>query len=505
MRFLNILVILFFALPMGFQAQNQVDAFRYSDFGNFGSIRSMGMAGAYGAVGADPSAVYLNPAGIGVYRSGVFDMGAKLILGFQTSNWNNQNNTSANINLPIDHIQYVRNRVIPSGKWKYWNTALNYGVTQLYNRSVSTTFNTTNVSLLDQFASYANGINHNDVVSTLPFNSGLAWNTYGIDTVPGTVDQYWANYSGGDNKIKKNTDETGKTWEANYTIAANYDNQLYIGANVGLQGVTYGYELKHQEEYQSLSDTLKLFEYIQSLSATGSALTFRLGGIYQPQWAPWWKVGASWTAPRRIRFTDEFSSTLRTDFLNSSLEASSPVNSIEYAITTPQIFQLSSAMNVGPRMMWTLDWCNMSLNQSSIESVGDFTYSYNDENRAIASLGKTSHRVQSGVELRLPGQFLVRGGLGIQTPMNAAANMRWWLSSGLGYRSENFFAESGLMWNQSSQMEGVFDFVDPSKVVQSQLMVGFSIGWRLSDPVDNSDEYAEPKLQYTPTTPADPF
>jgi hypothetical protein len=147
----------------------------------------------------------------------------------------------------------------------------------------------------------------------------------------------------------------------------------------------------------------------------------------------------------------------------------------------------------------------MSLNQSSIESVGDFTYSYNDENRAIASLGKTSHRVQSGVELRLPGQFLVRGGLGIQTPMNAAANMRWWLSSGLGYRSENFFAESGLMWNQSSQMEGVFDFVDPSKVVQSQLMVGFSIGWRLSDPVDNSDEYAEPKLQYTPTTPADPF
>ncbi len=487
------------------QSQNQMDVFRYSDFGSSGSIRAMGMAGAYGAVGADPSAVYLNPAGIGVYRSGVIDMGAKLITGFQTSNWNQQSMTTGNVNLPIDHITYVRNRVIPSGKWKYWNTALTYGVKQLYNRSVITSFQTSNISLLDQFASYANGVNYNDVTSFFPFTASLAWNTYGIDTVPGTVDQYWANYTGGDNKIKKNVDETGKTWEGNYSIAANYDNQLYVGANIGIQGVTYGYELKHEEEYLSELDTLRLFEYTQSLTATGTALTFRMGAIYQPEWAPWWKMGASWTAPRRIRFSDEFSSELRTDFLNSSLSASSPINSIEYAITTPALVQLSSAVNIGPRVMWTLDWNRMKLNQASIESVGDFNYPYTEENRAISKFGQSSHRIQSGVELRLPHQWLIRGGMGIQTPMHQDAQNKWWISSGIGYRTENFFAESGLMWNQSAQMEGVFDFVDASQVTQSQILLGFSIGWRISDPVDDKDEYADPTPRYTPPTPVDPF
>ncbi len=498
------LIVLIFGV-IGAWGQNQNDVFRFSDYGSPGSIRAMGMAGAYGAVGADPSAVYLNPAGIGVYRSGVIDMGAKLITGFQTSNWNQQSMTTGNVNLPIDHITYVRNRVIPSGKWKYWNTALSYGVTQLYNRSVITNFQTANISLMDQFASYANGVNYNDVTSLFPFTAGLAWNTYGIDTVPGTVDQYWANYTGGDNKIKKNVDETGKTWEGNYSIAANYDNQLYVGANIGIQGVSYGYELKHEEEYQSEQDTLKLFEYNQSLSATGSALSFRMGAIYQPEWAPWWKMGASWTAPRRIRFSDEFSSELRTDFINSSLSASSPVNSIEYAITTPQILHLSSAMNVGPRIMWTMDWNRIQMHQASVEAVGDFNYAYSEENLAIAKLGKSSHRIQSGVELRLPRQWLIRGGMGIQTAVQESAQNKWWISSGIGYRTENFFAESGLMWNQSSQMEGVFDFVDASKVTQSQILLGFSIGWRISDPVDDRDEYAEPTPRYTPPSPVDPF
>ena len=500
-------LIVLMAVAMGSFAfgQNELDVFRYSDFGSSGSIRSLGMAGAYGAVGADPSAVYLNPAGVAVYRSGIIDMGAKLALGFQTSDWNQQRSTGANINLPIDHITYVRNRVIPSGKWKYWNTALSYGVTQLYSRNVITEFQTSNISLLDQFASYANGVDNSDVASFFPFTSGLAWNTYGIDTVPGTVDQYWANYTGGENKIKKDVDETGKTWEGNYSIAANYDNQLYVGANIGIQGVSYGYELKHEEEYLSEMDTLKLFEYTQSLTATGSALSFRMGAIYQPNWAPWCKVGASWTAPRRIRFSDEFSSALRTDFINSSLNATSPINSIEYAITTPQIVHFSSAMNIGPRIMWTLDWNNIRMNQASVEAVGDFNYAYANENIAISKMGKSSHRLQSGVELRLEHQFLLRAGMGLQTHVHQSAQNKWWVTTGLGYRTENFFAESGFMWNQSSQMEGVFDFVDASKVSQSQILLGFSIGWRISDPVDDRDEYAEPTPRYTPIAPVDPF
>lgn len=488
-------------------AQNELDVFRYSDPWVTGSVRSMGMSGAFGAVGADPSSAFNNPAGIGVYKTGVIDAGARLAMGFQNSNWNNQSTTTGNVNLPIDHLTYVRNRPIPSGPWKYWNTALTYGVTQLYSRNVITQIQTSNTSLLDQLAAYSNGINYNDISGTFPFDAGLAWNTYGIDTVPGTVDEYWSNYSGGDNKIKQDNAVAGKTWEANYSAAGNFKNQLYIGGNIGLQGVNYSYDLIHTEQFQNPGDTLRDFKYTQSLSASGTSLLMRLGAIYQPQLMPWWKIGVSWTSGRRTRFTDTFESSMTTNFYQSSLEATSPKNSIEYVITSPAMWQLSSAMNVGDRMLWTLDGDFINMTKGGIEPAGQLNYDYASENEQVKRSGKNVQRIKTGVEYRVSQQFLVRAGAGYQTSPFVNATGKWSASAGLGFHSANVFFESGLMFLHSGQTENVYDprLIQQTQVGQTQVMLGFSIGWRISEPVDRSDEYAEPYQPYTPQPKVDPF
>ena len=51
------------------EAQAPTDAYRNSMRETYGTARAQGMSNAVGALGADPTAVSVNPAGIGLYRS----------------------------------------------------------------------------------------------------------------------------------------------------------------------------------------------------------------------------------------------------------------------------------------------------------------------------------------------------------------------------------------------------------------------------------------------------
>jgi len=55
-------------------AQNEIDALRYAQSFFGGSARSMGMAGSFGALGADPSAINTNPAGLARFSKGHFSV-----------------------------------------------------------------------------------------------------------------------------------------------------------------------------------------------------------------------------------------------------------------------------------------------------------------------------------------------------------------------------------------------------------------------------------------------
>ena len=56
-------------------AQNELDALRYSNTGTGGTARSYAMANAFGALGADLSAFHINPAGLGLYRKSEVSIG----------------------------------------------------------------------------------------------------------------------------------------------------------------------------------------------------------------------------------------------------------------------------------------------------------------------------------------------------------------------------------------------------------------------------------------------
>ena len=55
-------------LSVTVMAQNDVDAFRFSQVNWSGTARFMGAGGAFGSIGGDFSALATNPAAIGLYK-----------------------------------------------------------------------------------------------------------------------------------------------------------------------------------------------------------------------------------------------------------------------------------------------------------------------------------------------------------------------------------------------------------------------------------------------------
>ena len=66
-RYILIIAGILFLFSAG-EAQNEVDALRFSQHYPVGTARSVGLGGAVGALGGDFTSLSVNPAGIGLYR-----------------------------------------------------------------------------------------------------------------------------------------------------------------------------------------------------------------------------------------------------------------------------------------------------------------------------------------------------------------------------------------------------------------------------------------------------
>ena len=84
------------------QAQNQSDILRYSQSYNMGTARSQGVGGAFGSVGADFSSVYINPAGLALYRRSEFNFSGAITANTATADFLGQSSidTRTNFNIP---------------------------------------------------------------------------------------------------------------------------------------------------------------------------------------------------------------------------------------------------------------------------------------------------------------------------------------------------------------------------------------------------------------------
>ena len=93
------------------RAQNEQDALSYSQSSLFGSARVQGAGGAFGALGADLSAIAINPAGIGLYRRSEFSGSFGVTAYLTDSKYIGTSSSESKTNLNIPQFGFVFNKL----------------------------------------------------------------------------------------------------------------------------------------------------------------------------------------------------------------------------------------------------------------------------------------------------------------------------------------------------------------------------------------------------------
>ena len=284
-----------------------------------GTARYAGMAGAMAAVGADPSAVLDNPAGLGLYHRMEVSLTMRELL-----NYDYQLPSQAFTNLTKDGAknqrQFVSSFQLPQasivfslenqggGIMKYCNFMFYYNRLQSFNRSaLASGFNQPSVSslMIDQL--YRTGLDiTEDYMSgskyTSPQTSWLSelgyWG-YMIDPVyetneaGDTTGMYWDASYGIQPETMLNVKESGYIDEFTLNWAGNLNHYLHIGVGLNIRSLNYTKNLTYTEWLNTTdNEQEQLCSYLRQ---SGIGISGTLGVIYQP--FNWMRTGLSFQSP----------------------------------------------------------------------------------------------------------------------------------------------------------------------------------------------------------------
>lgn len=445
-------IILTFGLALGFStlinAQTEVDALRYSYIGFGGTAKSVGVGGAYGALGADASVLSINPAGIGLYKKSDINFSANILKAGTESSYLGTTREDMKYNFNFCNFSLIGTYNLKPEKSNGW-TSVNFGfgsnrLANFHNRIDMGGRNMTN-SLANQYVNLANGNNFDNLDN---FGTALAWNTYLIDTIPGTTNQYNSLIPSGNTSQRKSIETKGGINETYLSMGGNYNEKFYIGGTLGFPSIRYVQESTYTEtdDLDTIAN-FKNFTQRDYLKTTGNGVNFKLGIIYRP--TDWVRIGAAIHTPTFYTLHDEYNTEITTNFDNKANENSkSPDGSYDYELTTPTKAVASVAFIIGKHGFISADYEFMDYAESRLNSTHDKFFAAND---AIKQKYTSQSNLRLGGELNLK-PFALRVGYALYgSPYKSGINdaSRTSYTCGFGYRDKDFYLDFAYVFTQS--------------------------------------------------------
>ncbi|MBV6406390.1 MAG: hypothetical protein IT228_05665 [Flavobacteriales bacterium] len=461
------LALLALATPPALHAQNEDDALRIVSAQPEGTARSLGLGGAFGALGADPGALWINPAGMALYATSEFSATPALevndaratLLGLGTSNTDQRAHFS--------NLAMVLHSTSDKSRWK----SRSFGV--VFDRTASHHWERTArgehlpSTLLQQFVDEANGTRYDALAGAYPFTADLAWQTFAIDTLAGDPMAYGI-YGGGSGLGPTRQDHTISTAGANTNTAFHYsaglDDRLFIGGALGVLGSRYERLTKHDETMLAATDSLDRFTYEERLVMRGSGVDLKFGVLGRV--SDHLRIGAAVHSPSYFWMTDAYSTTMTTRFrAGDSYSYDSPDGSFQYRVQGPWRALLSVAAIVGRRGAISADYeyCDQRSTRLRRANALSDSYDFALENRTIGQVVRGVHAVRVGTEWRLGPAFL-RGGFAHWTDPFTAGDLRHGegrtrYSLGGGFRGARLSFDLALACDRST---GGYSLYDPA-------------------------------------------
>ena len=208
-------------------AQNEVDALRYSIQNLSGTARYSAMGGAFGSLGGEFSSLSSNPAGIGMYQFSELTFTPSLNLNATKSYYNGNNLSAYKSELSIANLGLVFTIAQNNSNWKRINLGIGWNQLANYNNSIKIEGINTQSSIVDRIVELTNGTLTSELTNGEGnYYSQMAWNTYLIDPLFNNntlVDgEYVSNFSSNSKSQSKVTTSIGGMNEFVFSIGGSY-------------------------------------------------------------------------------------------------------------------------------------------------------------------------------------------------------------------------------------------------------------------------------------------
>lgn len=455
----KIIVLIVILIANLSNAQNEVDALRYSQLTFGGTARYNSMAGAFGALGAEFSTLSSNPAGISIYKKWEISFTPSIFSQTTNSSYNGKSSSDSKYNFNFGNAGIVgtfnTHKNENESGWVSWNFGFGYNKMANFNNRINMQGpNSGESSLSDVYVINANGLSPSVLD---PFAEGLAFDTYVIDTLPGNQNQYFSNVPLTVSQ-SKSIETSGSMGETVLSYGGNYNNKLYLGATLGFPHINYSENIAYSESSVQ-NDTLsgfKSFKLEQDVSTRGTGINIKLGLIYRL--TDWMRIGAAFHSPTAFTMHDDYVYTMNSSFSSGNYSQTSPNGSFDYSLNTPPRFIGSVGFIIAKKGLIGFDIEEVDYSYSRISSS---SFSFSDVNNQIHQKYVPASNIRVGGELKIIESFALRAGFSMYgNPYKSGINSdasRLSYTAGFGFRKENFFYDFGYVLTQYKENYYLYD------------------------------------------------
>ena len=474
--------ILFIALSMNIitiSAQNEIDAFRYSNQDLIGTARYSSMAGAFGSLGGDFSTLSSNPAGIGMYQFSEFTFTPTLNFNSTKSYYTNSHFSEYKSGMSIGNIGVVFSKRKRNSDWKRINIGIGWNQLANYDNTVKIEGINYESSIVDKFIKLTNGTLTGELTNGEGNSySQMAWNTYLIDPLSinnELIDgEYISNFSSAEKLQSKLTKSIGGMNEFIFSIGGSYQEKLYIGATIGIPTINYYEDSEYLErEINDTTSNLRRMLFSEEISAYGTGINLKIGGIYRLSKRI--KIGGSLHTPTFFNIEEQYNTSITTFFKDSTLNYSMGYfTPFKYDLITPLKASISGS-TVFNNIIISAEY--ELIDYSTAEYL---TGDLERENIVIANIYQRTENIKLGAEMTIK-PFVLRAGYSkygsafVEKDFSSEN-----FSYGIGINNGGYFFDVSYVLSQGKTEDLLYgeDYISPINLVNTKHNLIFTLGFR---------------------------
>lgn len=476
----TLLLLISSSLTCMAMAQEPADALRSSWYSQGASARVLAVGGAMGSLGGDISATFVNPAGLGFYRTGDFVLGPAFNFGKTKASYLSRDEkdktnrfTWGTTGLVIGGGNNSGNGIRSGALGIAFNRTADFNSNVLY-RGLNTQSSYTQ-KYLEEIRNSGTK-DGNDVANNFPYGTSLAFNSYLIDTVGGGTNGNFQFQSRAANLLptglyQQNIIQSkGGINEFAIGLAANSNDKIYFGASLGVPIMYFDRTIEFLEA-DATENTTNKFNYAlikENLVTKGAGINVKAGVIFKPQ--EFWRIGLAIHSPTYYTLTDQNEASIEADVENprgvlvaksTDLTGGSP-SEFKYDMVTPYkvigsisyvIREIEDVRKQRGFLTADVEYINYKAasfqpneENNNDQSTKDYLKSLN---RAIDNAYKGAFNFRVGGELKFTTVMVRLGAAYYGNPykdIHGEKGSKLNLSGGLGYRNKGFFIDLAYIY-----------------------------------------------------------